>query len=78
MGQYLVTQVKNRFTNKSKNRAFVIGVDYDHQRLYDVEQTGQENVGAAVQPQKQIIQQMTPAQILAQKPDTSKFRNWKF
>lgn len=34
--QYLIKQVKNRYRDKAKNKRFVVGVDKDKQRLYDV------------------------------------------
>jgi replicative DNA helicase len=40
LGQYMVFQLKNRYGNKKKNAAFVIGVDMDKQRLYNVTQPG--------------------------------------
>lgn len=39
MDQILVIQLKNRFGDKRKFNKFTIGVDYDKQRLYDVDQT---------------------------------------
>jgi len=41
LGQLEVSQLKNRLNNKSKNRKFLIGVDYNKMKLYDVEETAQ-------------------------------------
>jgi replicative DNA helicase len=41
LGQLEVTQLKNRLNSKAKNRKFVIGVDYDKMKLYDVEAAAQ-------------------------------------
>jgi len=38
LNQYLIKQIKNRIRDKAKDRKFVIGVDKEHQRLYDVAQ----------------------------------------
>lgn len=41
LGQLEVTQLKNRLNSKSKNRKFIIGVDYSKMKLYDVEDSAQ-------------------------------------
>ncbi len=42
LNQYMLKQLKNRYNSKSKNRRFVIGVDYDRMRLLDVAEDQQE------------------------------------
>jgi hypothetical protein len=44
LGQLMVKQLKNRYTNKSTCKRFVIGVDYSKMRLYDVEQGAQDGI----------------------------------
>lgn len=44
LNQYLVKQLKNRYNSKKKNKKFVIGVDLDKQKLYDVEQSAQKDI----------------------------------
>lgn len=44
MNQFLCVQLKNRYRDKNRNRAFVIGVDKDKQRLYDVDQEAQRGI----------------------------------
>jgi replicative DNA helicase len=39
---YLMKQLKNRFKNKSKTRRFIMGVNVDQQRLYDVDASEQQ------------------------------------
>lgn len=41
LGQLEVSQLKNRLNTKSKNRKFIIGVDYNKMKLYDVEDSAQ-------------------------------------
>jgi hypothetical protein len=41
LGQILFKQLKNRYRNPFKDRKFLIGVDYDKMRLYDLEQAAQ-------------------------------------
>lgn len=82
LGQFMVKQIKNRFENKSKCPVFVIGVDYDHQRLYDIE-APQANIVQKQQSAGPTLSEqamMTPAQLLTKKPhyDPEKFRSWKF
>lgn len=43
-GQFLVKQLKNRYADPGYNRRFVIGVDKSKMKLYDVEQSAQENI----------------------------------
>jgi len=44
LGQLEVSQLKNRLNNKSKNRKFIIGVDYSKMKLYDVEDSAQQGI----------------------------------
>lgn len=42
LNQLMVKQLKNRYTDPSKNRRFVIGVDRAKMRLYDVDESAQD------------------------------------
>lgn len=42
MGQYLFKQLKNRYNRKGKLLRFTCGVDYEKMRLYDVDQSVQQ------------------------------------
>jgi archaellum biogenesis ATPase FlaH len=44
LGQIMVKQLKNRYNDPSTNRRFVLGVDRSKMRLYDVEQSAQEDI----------------------------------
>lgn len=44
MGQVLVKQLKTRYTNMNIHKKFVVGVDKDKMRLYNVEQKAQEDI----------------------------------
>lgn len=44
LGQMMVKQLKNRYSDPSTNRKFVIGVDRPKMKLYDVEQNAQNDV----------------------------------
>lgn len=44
LGQILIKQLKNRYGNKNFYEKFVIGVDPERQKLYDVEDGAQENI----------------------------------
>lgn len=44
LGQFMVKQLKNRYSDPSMNRRFVIGVDRSKMKLYDVEQAAQDNI----------------------------------
>ncbi len=42
LDQYMIIQLKNRYTDKSYNNKFTIGVDKGKMRLYDVEDSAQD------------------------------------
>lgn len=44
MNQIMIKQLKNRYSDKSINKRFVVGVDRSKMRLYDVEQGAQKEV----------------------------------
>ncbi|NDG30466.1 DNA primase [bacterium] len=44
LNQMMVKQLKNRYSDPSTNRKFVIGVDRSRMRLYDVEQHAQNDI----------------------------------
>jgi archaellum biogenesis ATPase FlaH len=75
LGQYIAKQLKSRLGNKAKNRSFVLGVDYDKQRLYDVDQTAYENVGMKdITPKPE---EMSPGQRLMAKKPKANFKDFK-
>jgi archaellum biogenesis ATPase FlaH len=45
LGQFLIKQLKNRYNNKATNKRFIVGVDKDKMRLYDVNASGQNIMG---------------------------------
>ena len=44
LGQIMVKQLKNRYNDISVFKRFVIGIDRAKMRLYDCEQTAQEDI----------------------------------
>jgi archaellum biogenesis ATPase FlaH len=51
--QFLIKQLKNRYTDPDRLRRFVVGVDKAKMRLYDVEDSAQENIlGGPAMPTK--------------------------
>ena len=44
LGQIMVKQLKNRYSDPGNIRRFVVGVDRGKMRLYDVEQSAQEDL----------------------------------
>jgi replicative DNA helicase len=44
LGQIIVKQLKNRYADPATNRRFVIGIDRSRMKLYDVEQSAQEDL----------------------------------
>ena len=44
LGQIMVKQLKNRYNDPTVNKRFVVGIDRAKMRLYDCEQTAQEDM----------------------------------
>jgi len=44
LGQIMVKQLKNRYNDPTSNKRFVVGVDRAKMRLYDVEQSAQDDI----------------------------------
>tara|TARA_Y100001972_G_scaffold129083_1_gene194030 strand:+ start:947 stop:2314 length:1368 start_codon:yes stop_codon:yes gene_type:complete len=44
LNQVLIKQLKNRYSDPNKNKRFIVGIDKPKMRIYDVEQTAQEDV----------------------------------
>lgn len=44
LGQYMVSQLKNRYSDFNKNKRFVVGVEKAKMRLHDVEESAQTDI----------------------------------
>ena len=44
LDQIMIKQLKNRYNDPTMNKRFVIGIDRARMRLYDVEQSAQEDI----------------------------------
>ena len=44
LGQLMVKQLKNRYNDPTMNKRFIIGIDRAKMRLYDCEQTAQNDI----------------------------------
>ena len=44
MGQIMIKQLKNRYNDLNYHKKFVVGIDRAKMRLYDVEQTAQDDI----------------------------------
>ncbi len=44
LNQMMVKQLKNRYSDMNNNKRFVVGVDKQHMRLYDCDQTAQDDI----------------------------------
>ena len=49
INQIMVKQLKNRYNDPTINKRFVVGIDRAKMRLYDVEQSAQQNITDANQ-----------------------------
>jgi hypothetical protein len=44
LGQIMVKQLKNRYNDLAVNKRFIVGIDRAKMRLYDCEQTAQNDI----------------------------------
>ena len=44
MNQIMVKQLKNRYNDGASNKRFCLGIDRSKMRLYDVEQSAQDDI----------------------------------
>jgi hypothetical protein len=54
MNQLMVKQLKNRYNDTNTYKRFCIGIDRSKMRLYDVEESAQEDIVDSGQPEQQI------------------------
>jgi len=54
LGQLMVKQLKNRYSDPTSNKRFVIGVDRSKMKLYDVEQSAQDGIVDSNQEDKPL------------------------
>lgn len=60
LGQVMVKQLKNRFNDPSINKRFVIGIDRSKMKLYDVEESAQEDIIDSGQDDSPKIKSFSP------------------
>jgi replicative DNA helicase len=70
LGQIMVKQLKNRYNDPTINKRFVVGIDRAKMRLYDCEQSAQENILDSGQEEEYDYEE--------QNQKTSKFASLKF
>ena len=54
LGQIMVKQLKNRYNDPTKYKRFVVGIDRSRMKLYDVEESAQQDLMAEPIPDKPI------------------------
>jgi len=57
LGQIMVKQLKNRYNDPTVNKRFVVGIDRAKMRLYDVEQSAQQNLSDSGQDDMDKIEE---------------------
>ena len=78
LGQIMVKQLKNRYNDPSINRRFVLGVDRSKMRLFDVEQSAQDDIlDGPVMDKTEFGQQDYERNRKKPKFDKSKFEGFK-
>lgn len=76
MGQIMVKQLKNRYSDPGVNRRFVIGVDRSRMRLFDVEDSAQDIMDGPVMDKSRFVER-EEEMFGKTKFDTSKFDDFK-
>ena len=69
LGQIMVKQLKNRYNDPTMNKRFVVGIDRAKMRLYDVEQSAQNDILDAGQEEEYTYEESKK---------TDKFSGFKF
>jgi archaellum biogenesis ATPase FlaH len=54
LGQFLVKQLKNRYSDPTYNKRFMIGVDRKKMRLFDLEESAQSGINDVVDSSKKV------------------------
>jgi len=57
LNQIMVKQLKNRYNDPTVNKRFVVGIDRSKMRLYDVEQSAQENLSDSGQDEIETVKE---------------------
>ena len=57
LGQIMVKQLKNRYKDPTVNKRFVVGIDRAKMRLYDVEQSAQQNLSDSGQDDMEKVEE---------------------
>ena len=78
LNQIMVKQLKNRYSDPNSNKRFVIGVDKSKMRLYDVDQSAQEDIlDGPVFDNSQFGSEDSERSKPKKKFDTNKFKGFK-
>ena len=60
LGQIMVKQLKNRYNDLTMNRRFVVGIDRAKMRLYDCEQSAQNDILDSGQDEEYTYEEAKP------------------
>ena len=77
LGQVMVKQLKNRYGDPSLHRRFVVGIDRNRMKLYDVEQEAQANVAVDISDRPVMDNSAFGAGLKREKFDKTVFDSWK-
>ena len=79
LNQIMVKQLKNRYSDPSANRRFIVGIDRSKMRLYDVDQSAQEGLvdDRPVMDKGKFMEEENERNRPKKKFDRSKFEGFK-
>ena len=77
LGQLMIKQLKNRYGDPALHRRFVVGVDRSRMKLYDVEQSAQDNIGKDIADVPVMDNTDFGSGLKKEKWDKQVFESWK-
>lgn len=77
LNQLLIKQLKNRYNDPGLYKRFVVGVDRARMKIYDVEQSAQNNVAPSIDDKPVMDNTSFGAGLRREKFDKNLFEDWK-
>ena len=65
LGQLMIKQLKNRWGDTGYYRRFLVGIDRSKMKIYDLEESAQDNIGQTMDNQSQVTKPALPSDLPA-------------
>jgi len=63
LGQLMIKQLKNRWGDTGYYRRFLVGIDRSKMKIYDLEESAQDNIGQTMDNQSQVTKPALPSDL---------------